>query len=361
MNNRIVSVKRTSAIFLASILLAGIIVIASPSLIVGANAAEDGYDDYKRHNDYMKERSYDGYDDYKRHNDYMKERSYDGYDDYKRHNDYMKERSYDGYDDYKRHNDYMKERSYDGYDNWPNIHQNVLTDFNPTVAFPEIEDTAFIHPFAVVIGACSIGEQVMVAPTAVCRGDEGTPIHISAFSNVQDDVVIHALETTKNGINLDDRRFSAEGELLKGNDPGFEEGYAVFVGERTSLAHGTLVHGPAYVGHDTFVGMESLIFNAKVGNHVSVGVGSTITGGVEIPDNKFVPPGSLITTEEDVKYLPNRIGIGPPYENVNVEVVTVNNELAEGYDELDIEKIVKQREKAMEEYMLETSMPYPNQ
>jgi carbon dioxide concentrating mechanism protein CcmM len=43
----------------------------------------------------------------------------------------------------------------------------------------------------------------MVAPTAVCRGDEGTPIHISAHSNMQDDVVIHSLETTKDGKNLD--------------------------------------------------------------------------------------------------------------------------------------------------------------
>ena len=77
----------------------------------------------------------------------------------------------------------------DKYD-WPNIHENVITDFNSNVSYPQIENTAFIHPFAVVIGACYIGELVMVAPTAVCRGDEGTPIHISSHSNIQDDVVI---------------------------------------------------------------------------------------------------------------------------------------------------------------------------
>jgi carbonic anhydrase len=85
---------------------------------------------------------------------------------------------------------------------WPNIHENVITDFNSNVSYPQIENTAFIHPFAVIIGACHIGELVMVAPTAVCRGDEGTPIHISAYSNMQDDVVIHGLETTKDGKNL---------------------------------------------------------------------------------------------------------------------------------------------------------------
>lgn len=237
---------------------------------------------------------------------------------------------------------------------WPNIHENVITDFNSNVSYPQIEDTAFIHPFAVVIGACYIGELVMVAPTAVCRGDEGTPIHISAHSNIQDDVVIHGLETTKDGKNLDNRHFTKHGELLLGNDTRFKDGYSVFVGERTSLAHGTLVHGPAYIGNDTFVGMESLVFNAKVGNNVAIGVSSTITGGVEIPDNKFVPPGSIITTQEQADKLPDRVG--SPYEKINEEVIHVNEELGEEYEELDIEKIIGEREAAMEQNMLETEM-----
>ena len=235
---------------------------------------------------------------------------------------------------------------------WPNIHENVVTDFTSNASYPKIENTAFIHPFAVVIGACYIGEFVMVAPTAVCRGDEGTPIHISAHSNMQDDVVIHGLETTKDGKNLDNRHFTKDGELLLGNDTRFIDGYSVFVGERTSLAHGTLVHGPAYIGNDTFVGMESLVFNAKVGNNVAIGVSSTITGGVQVPDNKFVPPGSIITSQEQVDKLPDRIGSA--YENINEEVVHVNEKLEEEYKELNIQKIIAEREKAMERNILET-------
>jgi len=237
---------------------------------------------------------------------------------------------------------------------WPNIHENVNTDFNSNSSYPEIANTAFIHPFAVIIGACQIGEFVMVSPTAVCRGDEGTPIRISAHSNMQDDVVIHGLETTKDGKNLDNRHFTKDGELLLGNDTRFKEGYSVFVGERTSLAHGTLVHGPAYIGNDTFVGMESLVFNAKVGNNVAIGVSSTITGGVEVPDNKFVPVGSIITTQEQADKLPDRVG--SPYEKINEEVIHVNEELDEEYEELDIEKIIGERETTMERNMLETSM-----
>jgi len=235
---------------------------------------------------------------------------------------------------------------------WPNIHENVVTDFTSNASYPKIATTAFIHPFAVVIGACHIGEFVMVAPTAVCRGDEGTPIHISAHSNMQDDVVIHGLETTKDGKNLDNRHFTKDGELLLGNDTRFKDGYSVFVGERTSLAHGTLVHGPAYIGNDTFVGMESLVFNAKIGNKVAIGVSSTITGGVQVPDNKFVPPGSIIISQEQVDKLPDRIG--STYENINEEVVHVNEKLEEEYKELNIQKIIAEREKAMERNILET-------
>jgi carbonic anhydrase/acetyltransferase-like protein (isoleucine patch superfamily) len=240
---------------------------------------------------------------------------------------------------------------------WPNIHENVKTDFNSAINSPQIADDAFIHPFAIVIGDCHIGKMVLMAPTAVCRGDEGTPISIGDYSNIQDGVILHALETTINGQNIDGRKFSANGDMLMANDSRFAQGYAIFVGNRVSLAHGSMVHGPAWVGNDTFVGMKSLIFNAKVGNNVAVGVSSTITGGVVIPDNKFVPPGSVIVTQQQADALPSRIG--SPYENINKDVIHVNENLAEGYSQQDIEKIKKYREALMEEEGLETTKPSP--
>jgi carbon dioxide concentrating mechanism protein CcmM len=241
---------------------------------------------------------------------------------------------------------------------WPNVHPNVKTSFNEEVKYPSIEQTAFIHPFAVVIGDCHIGEMVMMAPTAVCRGDEGTPIHIGGYSNIQDGVVLHALETTEEGKNLDGRKYSAGGDLLLGNDTRFaDDGYAIWVGERTSLAHGSLVHGPAWIGNDTFVGMEAMVFNAKVGNNVAIGVSSTITGGVTIADNKFVPPGSVITTQEQADALPSRIG--STYENINKGVIHVNENLAEQYDGAHLEKLIKYREAEMEKGMLETGQHSP--
>lgn len=240
---------------------------------------------------------------------------------------------------------------------WPNIHANVRTDFNEYVVMPSIQSTAFIHPFAVIIGNCHIGKMVFVAPTAVCRGDEGTPIFVGDGANMQDGVVLHALETTSDGRNIDDRRFTADGIRLKGNDTRFGDGYAVFVGNNTSLAHGSMIHGPAWIGHNTFIGMEVLVFDAKIGNNVSVGVSATITGGVTIPDGKFVPPGAVIMTQEQADSLPPRIGSA--YESTNVAVTHVNQYLAQEYDALDLERLIAEREQYMEEGMLETSRPNP--
>lgn len=137
---------------------------------------------------------------------------------------------------------------------WPNVHPNVKTTFNEEMVMPTIASEAFIHPFAVVIGNCHIGKMVFVAPTAAYRGDEGTPIHVGEGANMQDGVVIHALETVEEGHNMDDRRFSADGDRLKGDDPRFVEGYAVLVGDSVSLAHGAMIHGPAWIGDNTFAG-----------------------------------------------------------------------------------------------------------
>jgi len=240
---------------------------------------------------------------------------------------------------------------------WPNIHQNVQTDFNNQIKSPQIENDSFIHPFAIVIGDCHIGKMVLMAPTSVCRGDEGTPIYVGDYSNVQDGVILHALETTIDGQNIDNRRFSASGDSLLANDSRFDGGYAIFVGSKVSLAHDSMVHGPAWVGNNTFVGMKSLIFNAKVGSNVAIGVSSTVTNGVVIADNKFVPPGSVIVTQAQADALPSRIGSA--YENINKAVIHVNENLADAYNHQNIEKIKQYREILMEEEGLITTKPSP--
>ncbi len=75
-----------------------------------------------------------------------------------------------------------------------------------------IDHTALVHPMASVIGAVTIGANVMVSPMASVRGDEGMPIFIGKDSNVQDGVVIHGLET------IDEQGKSVENNLVAGYD-----------------------------------------------------------------------------------------------------------------------------------------------
>ncbi|MFQ5646847.1 MAG: DapH/DapD/GlmU-related protein [bacterium] len=214
-----------------------------------------------------------------------------------------------------------------------NIRPNVLTNFSRAVSEPELGEGSYVSPEASVIGNVIIGERVYLGPQSFVRGDEGQPILVGDDCNIQDCAGIHGLETEEQDENgnwhfVEGRRFSADGRRLSQNDD--TQGYTVWLGKRISIAHQALVHGPAWVGEGTFVGMQSLVFNAKVGRNVVVGVKSVVTEGVVIPDNAYIPAGSVITTQEQADNLGK--AAGTPYERLNDAVVHVNISLAKAYN-----------------------------
>ncbi len=198
------------------------------------------------------------------------------------------------------------------------IEKNVLADFSAKVFDPVIDPTAYIHPLAAVIGHVFIGKNVMVSPTACVRGDEGQPLYVGDNSNVQDGVVIHALETEMNGKPIEKNLFEVNGRK-----------YAVYVGNRVSLAHQVQIHGPAVVLDDTFVGMKVLVFRSFVGSGCVIEPG-VILMGVKIPDCRYVPAGSVIKTQEQADKLPE-VTEAYPLKDLNKGVVHVNIHLAKGY------------------------------
>ncbi|HOP29630.1 MAG TPA: carbonic anhydrase [Spirochaetota bacterium] len=203
------------------------------------------------------------------------------------------------------------------------IHKNVATDFCATVYDPAVDSTAYVHPLAAVIGNVIIGKRVMVSPFASVRGDEGQPLHVGDESNVQDGVIIHALETEHNGHAIEQNLVEAEGKK-----------YAVYIGKRVSLAHQVQIHGPAYVGNDTFVGMKVLVFKAKVGNNCVVEPGCVLMG-VTVPDGRYVPAGTTLTKQEEADKLPV-ITDSYPMKDLNKGVIHVNTHLADGYNKAGI-------------------------
>jgi carbonic anhydrase/acetyltransferase-like protein (isoleucine patch superfamily) len=67
---------------------------------------------------------------------------------------------------------------------------------------PDIDESAFVHPDAVVIGRVRIGPEASVWPCAVLRGDHGE-IVVGARTSVQDGTVVHTTEAWHTTIGAD--------------------------------------------------------------------------------------------------------------------------------------------------------------
>lgn len=67
---------------------------------------------------------------------------------------------------------------------------------------PQIDDSAYVHPDAVVIGDVRIGAEASIWPTAVLRGDYGT-IVIGPRTSIQDGCIVHATATNPTRVGAD--------------------------------------------------------------------------------------------------------------------------------------------------------------
>jgi SulP family sulfate permease len=173
----------------------------------------------------------------------------------------------------------------------------------------QVSSTAYVHRQATVIGRVVLGEHVHIAAGSSVRADEGSPFFIGSNSNIQDGVVIHALKNKRVRV-------------------GGEE-WAVYVGRNVSIAHDALVHGPCYVGDDTFIGFKAVVHDSVVGSHCYVGIGAVVVG-VEVPDGRFVPHGTIVDSADKVAALPL---VTEAHREFNEDVVDVNRGLAVAYQQ----------------------------
>lgn len=182
------------------------------------------------------------------------------------------------------------------------------TPWSRTLAEPNIHESAYVHVFSNLIGDVRVGENVLIAPGTSVRADEGTPFHIGSRTNLQDGVVVHGLEQGR----------------VEGDDG---ECYSVWIGNNTSITHMALVHGPAYVGNDCFIGFRSTVFNARVGSG-SIVMMHCLIQDVEIPPGKYVPSGSIIIHQQQADRLPD---VQQQDQHFATHVIGVNEALRSGY------------------------------
>jgi carbon dioxide concentrating mechanism protein CcmM len=182
------------------------------------------------------------------------------------------------------------------------------TPWSTNLAEPQIHETSFVHSFSNLIGDVRIGANVIVAPGTTIRADEGTPFYLGENTNIQDGVVIHGLE---------------QGRVI-GDD---QNKYSVWIGKNTCITHMALIHGPAYVGDNSFIGFRSTVFNARVGAGCIVMMHALIQD-VEIPPGKYVPSGAIITSQQQADRLPD---VQDQDKEFAHHVVGINQALRAGY------------------------------
>jgi len=170
-----------------------------------------------------------------------------------------------------------------------------------------ISPTAFVHPKASIIGRVVIGDHVHIAADTSVRADEGTPFYIGANSNIQDGVVIHGLKNK--------------------TVPSDQNDWSVYIGKNVSLGHQALIHGPCFIGDNCFVGFKAIVHDSTVGSQCFIGFGAIVVG-VNIPDSRYVPHGTLLDSQDKVDALTK---VSDSQLKFNEDVVEVNTGLVDAY------------------------------
>jgi carbonic anhydrase/acetyltransferase-like protein (isoleucine patch superfamily) len=125
-------------------------------------------------------------------------------------------------------------------------------------AWPEIDDTAFVAPGAVVIGNVTIGPEASIWFNTTVRGDIA-PVSIGARSNIQDGTLVHVNEDAP-----------------------------AVVGADVTVGHTAIIHG-CVVEDRVLVGMGAIIMS-----YATVGAGAVIAAGALVPERARVAPGSVM-------------------------------------------------------------------
>ena len=119
---------------------------------------------------------------------------------------------------------------------------------------PQLGERVYIDETAVVIGRCTLEDDVSVWPCAVIRGDVA-PISIGARTNVQDGSVLHVTSPSTQA----------------------PEGIPLLIGADVTVGHGVILHA------------------CTIGNRCLIGMGAVVLDGALLEDDVFVGAGAVVT------------------------------------------------------------------
>jgi len=124
---------------------------------------------------------------------------------------------------------------------------------------PVVDERAYIHPTAVLIGDVIVGAGCLVGPGASLRGDIGKIVMMDG-SNVQDNCILHCFP-----------------------------GKSVVIEENGHIGHGAVLHS-CTIKRNAMVGMLAIVMDDAV-----VGEESLIAAMTFVKATTIIPPRSLVT------------------------------------------------------------------
>jgi carbonic anhydrase/acetyltransferase-like protein (isoleucine patch superfamily) len=124
---------------------------------------------------------------------------------------------------------------------------------------PRLGERVYVDESAQVIGDVELGDHASVWMCAVIRGDVHS-IRIGAYSNVQDNCVVHV----------------------------FKDQHPTVVADHVTVGHSVTLHG-CRIDSYCLIGMGSTILN-----DAHVGEESIVAAGTLVPEGMKIPPRSLV-------------------------------------------------------------------
>ena len=124
---------------------------------------------------------------------------------------------------------------------------------------PKLGARVYVDESAQVIGDVELGDHASVWMCAVIRGDVHS-IRIGAYSNVQDNCVVHV----------------------------FKEQHPTLVADHVTIGHSATIHG-CRIDSYCLIGMGATILN-----EAHVGEESIVAAGSLVPEGMVIPPRSLV-------------------------------------------------------------------
>jgi carbonic anhydrase/acetyltransferase-like protein (isoleucine patch superfamily) len=123
---------------------------------------------------------------------------------------------------------------------------------------PEVKANVFLAPGSQVIGDVFLAEGVSIWHNTVARGDMSY-IRIGSRTNIQENSTLHV-----------------------------DVGQPLIIGSGVTVGHGAILHG-CTVEDNCLIGMGAIVLNGAV-----IGKESIIGAGALVPENKEIPPRSLV-------------------------------------------------------------------